>query len=313
MANALITSASTGLGASGQGTIMTVLADAFLKTKRNKGRILTKCNTDAEMTPGPHGTARVLVAPSNLTVSDETDGTTPNFDDTVGTYYDVAISEHKSCVVGFTQIAQALDGGRGIPPNVTGRMASLFNTIEKDVAALAATFSTNVFGTPGTAITQATFNAARSSLVTAQVPEGDELNAFYINGANSWDAISQLPNFNLYFNTGRQSPQIEADFGSGNGVMWKNARHFESQNVDVAGNINYNFLFHRDALLVAMLDLPISTSPGVEMMNFADPESGIKWQIMKYWDQAHGGDVLKIHSLYGRRVGRDEFGALMES
>lgn len=313
MSNALITSSSTGLGASGQGSIMTVLAEEFLKAKRNKGRILSKCNTDAEMTPGPHGTARVLVAPSNLTISDETDGTTPNFDDTVGTYYDVAISEHKSCVFGFTQIAQALDGGRAIPPNVQGRMYSLFNSIEKDVAALAATFTTNVFGTPGSAITQATFNSARAALVTNQVPDGEELNAFYAPGANSWDALSQLPNFNLYFNTGRQSPQVEEDFGSGNGVMWKNARHFESQNVDIAGNVTYNFLFHRDALLVAMLDLPVPTSPGVEAMNFADAESGIKFQILKYWDQAHGGDVMKIQSLYGRRVGRDEFGSLMET
>ena len=313
MANALITSASTGLGASGQGTIMTVLADAFLAAKRNKGRILAHCNTDAEMTPGPHGTARVIVAPSNLTVNDETDGTTPNFDDTVGTYYDVAISEHKSVVFGFTQIAQALDGGRAIPPNVQGRIYSLFNAIEQDVAALAATFTTNVFGTPGVAINQTTFNQARASLVTAQVPDLEALTAFYKPGTNNWDALSQLPNFNLFFNTGRMSPQVEEDFGSGNGVMWKNARHFESQNVDTAAGTTYNFLFHRDALLVAMKELPMSTSPGVEMMNFKDPDSEIAWQIMKYWDQAHGGDVLKIHSLYGRRVGRDEFGALMET
>src|ERR1035437_10353906 len=147
MSAALITGATAGLGATGQGTIMTVLAEGFLKALRNRGRILRFCNTDAEMTPGPHGTARVIVAPSNLTVNDETDGTTPALDDSVGTFYDVAINEHKTVLVGFTQIAQALDGGKGIPPNVNGRMASLFNVIEKDVAALASTFSTNVFGT----------------------------------------------------------------------------------------------------------------------------------------------------------------------
>lgn len=312
MANALITGATAGLGSSGQGSIMTVLADSFLQALRSKGRILAACNTDAEDISAPHGTARVMVAPSNLTVSDETDGTTPDLDDTVGTYYDVAISSHKSCVFGFTQVAQSLDGGRGIPPNVQGRMYSLFNAIEADVAALAATFSTNVYGTPGVAINQSIWEQARAALVTAKVPDINTLNAFYLPGALSWDAVSNFPNFNLFFNTGRQSPQIEENFGSA-GTMWKNARHFESQNVYASGGTNYNFVFHRDAILVAMKELIIPTSPGVEAMNFADPDSRISFQILKYWDQAHGGDVMKIHALYGRRVGRDNHGALLES
>ncbi len=312
MANALITGASTGLGASGQGSIMTVLADSFLQAKRAKGRILMACNSDAEQTPGPHGTARVMIAPSGLTVNDETDGTTPNLDDTVGTYVDVPLTSHKTCILGFTQVAQSLDGGRGIPPNVQGRMYSLFDAIEADVAALASTFSTNVFGTAGVAPSQVNIEQARAALVTLKVPDVNTLNAFYVPGSLGWDAISNFPNFNLFFNTGRGSPQVEEDFGTA-GVLWKNARHFESQNVKVNGGTNYNFMMHRDAILVAMLELAIPTSTGVEAMNFKDPDSGISFQILKYYDQAHGGDVMKIQSLYGRILGRETFGSLIQS
>ncbi len=309
MAAALITASTAS---SGIGSIMTVLADQFLQSKRNKGRILRACNTDAQQTPGPHGTARVMIAASDVTVNDETDGTTPALDDTNGTYVDVPLTSHKTCVFGFTEIAQTLDGGRSIAPVVQSRMYSLFNAIEVDVAAIAATFSTNVFGSQGVPLTQVVVEQARAALVGYKVPDVNTLNAFYLYGTNSWDAISNFPNFNLFFNTGRTSPQIDADFGS-EGVMWKNARHWETQSVRNNGGIIYNFMMHRDAILVAMQAIQVPTSPGVEAMNFQDPDSGIAWQIVKYYDQAHGGDVMKIHSLYGRILGRETFGALMEA
>src|SRR6187402_2162583 len=221
MAAALITASTASAGI---GSIMTVLADQFLQSKRSKGRILKACNTDAEQTPGPHGTARVMIAASDVTVNDEVDGTTPALDDTNGTYVDVPLTAHKTCVFGFTEIEQTLDGGRSIAPVVQSRMYSLFNAIEADVAALASTFSTNIFRTSNIALTQLVVEQARAALVGQKVPDVNALNAFYLYGTNSWDAISNFPNFNLFLNTGRLSPQINEEFGS-EGVQWKNAKH----------------------------------------------------------------------------------------
>lgn len=321
MGNALVTAstASTGIG-----SIMTVLADDFLEAKRNKGRILKFCNTDGEQIKAAHGTARFMLAPSNTTVNDEVDGTTPNLDDTLVSgnplnagYVDISLNVHKTVVFGFTQIEQALDGGRSIPPVIQGRMYSLFNVIEQDICALASTATTNVLGTPATALSESTYDSARADLVEAQVPDHVPLTAFYSPGPYSFVALSNLAGFRQWAYTGRTSPDVETTYGDG--TYWKGARHFESQNVKRTGantdsvDTVYNFLFSKDAILVAMLDLPIPTSPGVEAMNFRDPDSGIAFQILKYYDQAHGGDVMKIHSLYGKGFGREDWIALLLS
>ena len=320
MGAALITSATGGFGSAGAGAILTQVADAFLKSKRNKGRILQHVNTDVEQgIVQPHGTARFLLAPSNLTVADETDGTTPNLDDTVAVPYDVPISEHKTILFGYTQVAQALANSGAIPAQLDGRMTSLFNTIEEDICGLAASFSTTVLGTPGTGITQLVYNAARAAIVTNQAPANDMLTAFFAPGAKNWDAFTGLSDVKDYRIRGVPSPVMDKDFAHDNpGLYFRNAMNYESQNVK-AGNLSgtafaYNFMFHRDAILVALKTLPLPEAGiGVVGANFKDPESGIEFQILKYWDQAHGGTVVKIHSLYGRALGREEWGALMEA
>jgi hypothetical protein len=320
MSNAIITSASASLGASGVGSIMTVLADEFLAAKRQRGHVLKYCNTEGTLEGESKlfGVVRFMVPPSGSTVSDETDGVTPDAVNTIATSKDVTLNVHKTVVFEFSQIGQTLDGGRSIAPITAGRMADLFNAIENDISGLASTFSTNSVGTAATDLTAAVLDAGRATLINADVPAGDPLYGLLHQSAHAWQAVGALPNFNEYRIRGNQPDAFNpnADYGV-TPIYYKNSYWLESQSVKqatISSIVNtYNFLFHKDALLVAMKAPMIPTSPGVEAMNFMDPLSGIEFQILKYWDKDTGSDVLKIHSLYGKTIGRDDWGCILLS
>jgi hypothetical protein len=255
-----------------------------------------------------------MIPPSGATVNDETDGTAPALDDTPGSYADITLSKHKSVMFGFSQVAETLDGGRSIPVITEARMADLFNSIETDVASLALTFSNSV-GTGNTALTEATYDAGRALLVAAQVPENDPLWGVYHYNAKSWQALAALATFREYRIRGEVSNVTEVTEYGVKPTMWKSAYHVESQNVATAtvsaSTYTYNYLMHRSAILVAMKAPVLPSSPGVEAANFMDPDSGIEFQILKYFDQTKHGDVLKIHSLYGKGLGRADWGCIL--
>lgn len=320
MSNAIITSASASLGASGVGSIMTVLADEFLKAKRQRGHAINYCNTRGTVMGESKilGTVRFMVPPSGSSISDETDGVTPDSVNTISNSKDVTLSVHKTAVVEFSQIAQTLDGGRSIPVVLAGRINDLLNAVDNDISTLASTFSTNSVGTANTDISQTTWDGARLKLVNAQVPVGDPIYSLLHSSAHAFGAWKNLPTTNEYRVRGTTPQAYEpgTEFGVVpiyNGGMWG----LESQSVTqatISAVVNtYNFALHRDAILVAMKAPAIPTSPGVEAMNFKDTDSDVEFQILKYWDKDAGADVMKIHTLYGKAIGRDDWGCVILS
>lgn len=313
MGAAVITSATAGIGATGMNTIMTVLADTFLGVKRNRGPILRYCNTAGEGVGVPHGTVRFMVPPAGTTPIDATDGTGPAYDDTIAVSKDVTLSVHKSVRFGFSQIEQTLGGGRDIGPVTAGRMADLFNSIEADVVSLAATFTTNTGGTGNTDVSMAAIDAMRTKLVAHQVPAGDPLYAVWAARTYGWSAVSNLPDFKEYRIRGEMGGSFDPTKEYGVvPVYYKGIYHFESQNVYYS-TYTYNMMWHKDAILVAMKAPVIPTSKNVEAMNFKDPESGIEFQILKFWDLATNADAIEIHSLYGKALGREDWGGYIMS
>jgi len=317
MATPVITAATSSLGSSGMGSIMTVLIDGYLRAKRNKGRILRYCNTKASEIDVAHGTARMLIAPCNMTVNSITDGTSPvpAYDATVGTYQDVQLSNHVYCAFGYAEIANCLDKGRSLDALMEGRTTSMFNTIEKTVATLASTFSTNVVGAAGTPVTEASYDELRAMIVNAQVPDGEALHGFLAPGVNAWVSLSNLPHFREWRMTGVTAPDKLPNYGTdvSGGTWFKSAYNHESQNVsEISGSPSnaYNFMFHQDSLLVAMVDMALPMSKSVEAANVYDPDSGISFQVKRYWDFTADADVVKIDSLFGCAKGRDEWGGL---
>lgn len=320
MSNAIITSATSSLGSSGMNTIMTVLADEFLAVKRQRGHAINYCNTRGtlEGTAQIFGTVLFMVPPSGSTVSDETDGTTPDSVNTITASKAVTLNKHKTCVVEFSQIAQTLDGGRSIAPVIGGRVSDLLNAVDNDISALAATFSTNSAGTAATDINQATLDAARGLIVGADAPAGDPLFSLLHNSAHAFQAAYALPSFNEYRIRGTTPQAYEpgTEFGIVP-VYAKGVWYLESQSVSqatISSVVNtYNYMFHKDAILVAMKAPALPTSPGVEAANFKDLDSDIEFQILKYWDKEASADVMKIHCLYGKAIGRDDWGCIVLS
>lgn len=316
MADLVIT--KDNLGNSGLKSLMTLLADNFIKAARNRGRILKYIRTQNESTAVAQfgDTARVLLSPDNVVVNDLTDGNSKVLDNTTGSSVDIVLNKHKYCAFGMTQIAQALDGGRALPLQVDSRITALLNTIEGDICALAHTgFTSNVVGAYDTPITEPNCLSAFTKLVDAGVPQGEPLTAFVRHGINSWSALAQLASFREFQMTGKESPTVSAGYGEGNfyhGINWIMSQNVSQVNETPIAQIS-NFVFHADALACAMKALPVPMSGGVEAANFQDPESGIELQILKQWNKDTLSDELVIHALYGCGVAKEVYGCLFKA
>jgi hypothetical protein len=317
VADAVITTASASLGATGLKSLMTLLADEFIKAARNRGRIVKYVNTQAASRAVAQfgDTARIILAPDTASAPLLTDGNDLVLDDNPGTSVDVVLNKHRTAAFGYTQIAQALDGGHVLPAEIQSRMAALMNGIESDVcAAVSSGFTTNVVGSYGSNITEANVVIAMGKLFDAGVPEGDPLWAFVSSKPTAWQALVQVARFSEWQVTGRESPLVSANYA--NGTFWHGATWLMSQNVaytDVTTDTNDNFIFHRDALAVALRPLPIPESPAVQAANFLDQESGIEFQILKQWNTKKLAEEIVIHALYGVSAAKESYGCLLKS
>ncbi len=318
MANAEITSASGSLGASGLKSLMTLLADQFIQAARVRGKMAMRINTAAASgaVASFGDTARVLLSTpdvSGATLSTTlTDGNSLVLNDAPGTSIDVVLNTHRTAAFGYTQIAQALDGGASFPEVLQSRLYALFNAIEADIGAVVTSgFTTNVVGTYNSAMTEANAVLAMGNLFSQGVPEGDPLWAFVNQGANAWQALVQLAGFREFQITGVESPIVSANYGGG--TQWHGASYVMSQAVKRSTNNIDNFICHKDAICMAMRPLPLPSDTGPTAANFRDPDSGIEFQILKQWNTTKLADEFIVHALYGISVGQEKYGCLFKS
>lgn len=312
MANAVITGA-TNLS-QGIGSMLTILADSIIGAKRARGHVINYCRTNPETTDRTHYVANFMVPYSGATVNNDVDGTAPAYQDSASACVAITLNQKKSVRFGFSQLEQTLDGGRSIEPLVAGRMADLFNAVETDICTLGSTFAASS-GTANTNLTEATIDAARAALIANYIPVGVPLHAMISPGATSWVALNNLPTFLEYRIRGTQPDfsNESVDFGV-KPIYHKNCYFVETQTVQTATITvlnTYNFMFAPDAILVAMKAPQIPTSPGVEALNFTDGESGIEYQLLRYWDKDTEADAIKLQCIYGRGLGRSDWGQVL--
>jgi hypothetical protein len=317
MADAVIT--TTSLGSGGLKSLMTLLAGDFISALRNRGRVLTAVNTQAGSgaVAAFGDTARVVLAPDNLTTNVLTDGNTKVLDDTVGSSIDVVLNKHRVAAFGYTQIAEALDGRYTMPAEVQARIFAILNDVESDALAIAQTgFTTNTTGTYTSNLTEAVVVAGMTKLYDAGVPEGEPITGFLKQGSTSWGALVQLGAFREFNVIGQKSPIVSQDEGgsvSEAGYYWHGCNWKMSQGVHQSVSNVDNVMLHKDAIAVAMRPLPIPTAPGVEAANFRDEASTVEFQLLRQWNTAKLAEEIVCHVLYGVSAGKEQYGNLLKA
>jgi hypothetical protein len=134
-------------------------------------------------------------------------------------------------------------------------MAAIAQRIETDLLNLYAGFTANpAVGTPGTAITEATIDAAETTLFLAKVPQSQQ--KYFVVDANAYSAWRQIPLFEEFQTAGDVGLQtlVEGTIGK-----FKDFFVFRSQFVQKTGSgpvTTHNLAFTRDAIGLVIRRLP---------------------------------------------------------
>jgi len=134
-------------------------------------------------------------------------------------------------------------------------VVAIAESIETNLLNLYASFTTNApVGTGGSAITEATVDAAETALFTAKVPAS--ANKYLVVDSNTYSALRQIPRFSEFNTAGEAGLRAIVDGAVG---KMKDFYIFRSQFVSHTGSgpvITHNLAFSRDAIGLVVRRLP---------------------------------------------------------
>ena len=132
---------------------------------------------------------------------------------------------------------------------------ALAERVERDLLGLYGQFSSNSpVGTPNSAITEATIDAAETALFAAKVPPSAA--KYLVVDSNAYSQIRQIPRFSEYYSSGDAGLKALVE---GNVGKMKDFFIFRSQFVPTTGNVTpntHNLAFTRDAMGLVVRRLP---------------------------------------------------------
>ncbi len=134
-------------------------------------------------------------------------------------------------------------------------VVAIAESIETNLLNLYASFTTNApVGTGGSAITEATVDAAETALFTAKVPAS--ANKYLVVDSSTYSALRQIPRFSEFNTAGDAGLRALVDGAVG---KMKDFYIFRSQFVSHTGSspvITHNLAFSRDAIGLVVRRLP---------------------------------------------------------
>lgn len=190
-------------------------------------------------------------------------------------------------------------------------VVAIAERVEHDLLNLYSQFTANApVGSAGTAITEATIDAAETALFSAKVPPTAP--KYLVVDSNTYSQIRQIPRFSEYYSSGEAGLKALVE---GNVGKMKDFFIFRSQFVPVTGTATpniHNLAFTRDALGLVIRRLP-QPLPGTgavaeyaEMGNF-----GIRI-VMSYQPNTLS-QQFTVDVLYGCGVLRNNFAVQVNS
>lgn len=217
----------------------------------------------------------------------------------------IVLNTHAEATFQIPDVTKALAFPELLKAYMQPAVIAISERVERDLLNLYGQFTANAaVGTAGTAITEATIDAAETSLFAAMVPPS--ASKYLVVDSNTYSQVRQIPRFSEYYSAGEAGLKALVE---GNVGKMKDFFIFRSQFVPVTGSLpsnTHNLAFTRDALGLVIRRLP-QPLPGTgavaeyaEMGNF-----GIR-VVMSYQPNTLS-QQFTVDVLYGCGVLRNNF------
>ena len=189
-------------------------------------------------------------------------------------------------------------------------MEALAGEIEDSLIALFTGFSTNVVGAYGTDLDAADFRTIRKNFNDSKAPMSGRVAVI-----STKDEIALMADTTLEAYFANAKPEVVA---AGALAELYGTRIFVSNRIatDTVANPDetVNSAFHRDAMILAMRDLPaVPAGLGAVSHSVIDPESGLQFRVVMSYDARLGGVQVTYEALWGVKELRDALGQLVRS
>ena len=310
--------------ATGNEVILPYLSDFVVSAARARGTPLKKLTNVSDTLSAKGDVARVIITTNGAGSSILTDGASRVLDDTTPQTFDVQLNTDRIVSYAETDVAGLLSGRAIDKSLLAGRVASILNDMEQDVlAGVAASLTANTpVGTTGTALTEATWGNASTSIYDNLPPKG------LFHGFLTPYAIQQLTaiaNYNASyvrgFIVGEMAPAFSEIYGEGEGKPWYNiVPHLcqEVPNTTVSGytSSSTNIVIHPESTQIAMRPLNSDSffgSTGYLSTTFADEESGFAGSLIVAKNFLTFATEISVRSLYGWGCAKPAWGVIMYS
>ena len=223
----------------------------------------------------------------------------------------IVLNTHAEATFQIPDVTKALAFPELLRAYMQPAVVAIASKVESDLMALYSQFTSNApLGTAATAITEATIDAAETTLFTALVPASAP--KYLVVNSTAYSQIRQIPRFSEYYSAGEAGLKAIVE---GNVGKMKDFFIFRSQFVPTTGTTTlnaHNLAFTRDAigLVVRRLPQPLPGTGAVaeyaEMGNF-----GIRI-VMSYQPNTLA-QQFTVDVLYGCGVLRNNFAVQVNS
>lgn len=313
MANAPISSNTAGVN----NALLTVFEKRAVSAPRIRGNPLKMITdvSDAFITYGQ--TVVVNVAPT-ITSSLLTDGSQRVLNDSAPSQVSITVNRNRYTAADITDVLNAfVQGSSFVDALIDGQIAALENDTQSDIMSqITGNFTTNVAGSYATPITEANIVALRASIINQKPPPG-YLNGLMAPTAGAFAAFSVLENVIRANQRGymEASPSINATPRYGQDVIYNNISVSECQAVPNNGGSVDNFIFHKNALAMAMrpLPIPMEDGTGVKARLVVAPEIGMAYTMQMSYNFLNYAPELSVRCLYGMNVLKEVWGGILKS
>lgn len=223
----------------------------------------------------------------------------------------VVLTKHREATVALTDVMKALTS-----TDVTGLY------MDSQIKALAEAIETDIFatvypqlnaiasvGTGNTSLTEAVIDSAETALFNAKIPGDYNL----VVSGTAYSQIRQISRFSEYQTagpSGQPSPILTGQLAGRGDGMTKGMTVTKSQYVASVSTTTYNLCFARDAIALAMRNLPLPM-PGTGAIGQYVNYNGFYFRVLLAYNAQTLQNQMTVDCLYGVGVLRNNFGLVV--
>lgn len=218
----------------------------------------------------------------------------------------VVLNIHREASFEIPDVTKALASPDLMDMYLGSAFRAIAESIEVELLAQYAGFSTTDTGAAATALTEATIDLTETTLFNSKVPQNEPLNL--VVGATPYSQLRQLPRFSEAQTVGNPAAIASGALGK-----IKNFNVYRSQFVTfTGGNDSHNMAFHKNAIGLVIRRLP-QPLPGTGAIAEYAEVGNFGLRVVMSYKPASLGQLFTVDVLFGAAVLRPTFGVEVHS